>query len=96
MKYQKIISIKIKRFHKKKWVIVEFENHTFWMPEILDLGIIVSFIGMCEDEKYPGGKGYKYTRDFISRCFDRYPFAIRRIYRQSYDPNNLKKLKVKQ
>jgi len=96
MKYQKVVQIKIKKFHKKSWVVVEFENHTLWMPELVDLGIILSFIGMCEDIKYPWGQGHRYTKEFINQCYGKYPYAIRKLYKESFDPKNLKEINIRQ
>lgn len=91
MKYQKINEIKIEK-HNKKWVVVKFENETEWMPDLIDIGIIISFIGMCEDDKYPQGKGYVYTKEFLNECFNKFPYHIKKLYKEKYDPNNKKEL----
>lgn len=74
MKYQKI-----KRIHftvpqndtEKTWVEVTFENGTKWKPALIDIADIINKIGKCEDLKYPFGKGYKFTQEFIHRAFNK-------------------------
>lgn len=90
MKYQKITDIKIEEFKEKKWVLVKFENGTEWLPDLIDTGLIISLIGMCEDIKYPYGKGHLMTKEFIVDCFNKNYFQIKKLYKEKYDPNNKK------
>ena len=96
MKIYKFTKIKSIRFSipsddQKYWVEVEFYNGTMWMPSLIDLGDIISKIGKCEDIKYPGGEGYKYTQRFLNKCFNKMRFEINEIYKHYFDPNNLMK-----
>ena len=92
MKFQKITEIRFLNTKEKKWVVVEFENETKWLPDLIDLGLIISFIGKCEDEKYPHGKGRILTKNFLNDCFGKNWYQIKRIYKEKYDPNNKKEL----
>lgn len=94
MKYQKIKSIQFTIANgpnEKNWVVVEFANGTLWMPALIDLGNMISKIGKCEDLKYPHGKGYKYTQEFLNDCFNKSPKEIEQLYKEKYDPNKLLK-----
>jgi len=91
-RYQKIKSVVFtipKKPNEKNWVVVTFMNGTQWMPALIDLGEILSKIGKCEDIAYPKGKGYIYTLEFITKCFDKSRREIERIYHKCFNPNNL-------
>ena len=95
MKFQKIKNIELK-YQNKLWVIVEFENGTIWMPALIDLAKIISKIGICEDIKYPLGKGKDYTKNFVITSIDANgdDSQIEFIYKNYFDPNNLKNRKA--
>ncbi len=63
-----IVNIELKR-NGKVWVEVRFENGIVWRPRLWEVGSIISGIGKAEDIKYPDGKGYMLTQEFLNRCF---------------------------
>jgi len=52
----------------KKWVVVEFQNGTKWIPSFEDLYRIIVPICECEDEKYPEPNQYGrfYVLNFLA------------------------------
>lgn len=93
MKYQKIkrISFTIaNEVNEKNWVKITFENGTEWLPGLIDLADILSKIGKCEDIKYPNGKGYKFTLQFITNAFNKSRIQIEKMYNDCFNPNKLK------
>ena len=89
MKYQKIEEISFIKKEDGWWVKVLFENGTEWLPSFIDLGKILSFIGTCEDNKYPNGQGRHYAEPFyLESILTKDPNSIPDIYKEYYDPNN--------
>ena len=89
MKYQKIENIEIVKKENGYWVRVTFENGTEWLPSFIDMGKILSYIAMCEDNKYPNGKGRHYAKPFYLESIEtKDPNSIPDIYKEFYDPNN--------
>lgn len=95
MKYQKVVNLIIvtkSTIHLEKWVEVEFENGTQWLPSFVSLGGIVNRIGYCEDIKYPHGKGGEFAKQFLVNCFVKNKILTRSDIEQVYknfNPNNL-------
>ncbi len=62
------------KFYQKKpqewWVKIVFNNGTSWTPAIQHLGYLLYAIGLCEDHKYPHGKGRKLLQEFCEECFN--------------------------
>lgn len=87
----KIDHIEIEPVGEKKWVVVYFTDGRTWIPKLTECGKILSGIGKCEDLKYPGGRGWRYTRDFIVECFGKTRQEIDELYINKYDPNRTTK-----
>ncbi len=54
-----------KHWNGKRWVRVDMLNSKTWWPSFEDLHRIIQAICLCEDEKYPHGKGRNLVADFL-------------------------------
>ncbi len=91
--------VEIVKTNGKRWVKVTFDDGNEWYPGIITIGQILSGIGKCEDEKYPNGQGWLFTKRFIDKCWGKTRAQIQELYYQHFDPNGTdadKKIDAKQ
>ncbi len=62
----------------KRWVRVTLHNSKarppYFYPKFEDIDRIVRAFCVCEDEKYPNGKGREMVRDFFNDVIDGVPY----------------------
>ena len=91
-----VTSIELKQGTEKTWVQVTFENGVTWNPRLWEVGAIISGIGKAEDLKYPNGKGWRFTKEFIDECWGKTRAEIYELaLSKKFDPNGIMKERYK-
>lgn len=85
----KVSKIAIEK-NDKTLLVVHFDTGAKWYPKLTEVGKICSGIGKAEDKKYPNGKGYKYPKEFIDKCWGKTREEIDSLYLE-FDPNKVTK-----
>lgn len=88
--------IELEYLNNKYWVKVTFKNNVTWYPKLWEIGAIISGIGTAEDIKYPNGKGYLFTKEFLNECWGKTREEIYELsISEKYDPNGIMKIRYK-